>query len=959
MGNQEILSVFFIIGIFVADSTALDIQRLNTASGSTGNTTLTINHELLAGQSRIVVVGISVEDSQGVGRTTSITYGGLPMHAIAGSLSTTVSGGTSIITELYYLLESELPGTGNTTLSITHNGNDISAGVTLLGGVQQSTPDTVSISSALTPTQISTSITTTIAGSMIVDVIGGGHPQNRGVFVAGVDQSESWDANAPSSQSASSTRIAAVPGAYNLLWDWQDNGSTLNRAAHSVVVLSPQSGGTPPTNQAPQITAIADQSVVEQQTKNVGVSASDSDGDAVTLSLASGQPGFVVLTDNGDGTGSIALSPGSADSGTYTVTVNVSDGALTDSTSFTLTVVDEATPPINQAPQITAIADQSVVEQQTKNVGVSASDLDGDSVTLSLASGQPSFVVLTDNGDGTGSIALSPGSADSGTYTVTVNVSDGALTDSTSFTLTVVDEATPPTNQAPQITAIADQSVVEQQTKNVGVTASDSDGDAVTLSLAAGQPGFVVLTDNGDGTGSIALSPGLADSGSYTVTVNVSDGALTDSTSFTLTVVDEESTDANPTGTLNDTGITSFTDSTEDGNHGRDVTFNDNSNGHAGFDYTKIGTSGTLLQGNGQASCVKDNVTGLIWEVKTNDSGLHDKDDVYSWYNTLNTAENLNVPGFDRPSNTAIRADVSNSNVNGSDDVCFGYDSSDPDNTAKLCNTQAYVARVNTAGLCGASDWRIPSREELRSLLKMDNMQIKGGVSYIDSDYFPNNQASYKVQCYDYFEQIGGVYTLKASAASDPDYQTYCSNFTIGDDDVTRGRGFGYATANSSVTKENSSWTMYFDDFTVAHGIIKDELRYVRLVRGAKLATNASSRYTAQGNGTVADNITGLTWKRCLEGYLFDSAAASCSVDSSDVSSFTWAEALQRAQTVANDNGVVWRVPNMKELGSITKHDVVRFAIDTDAFPDTPTSGRTWTASPHTGTGSFVWTITI
>ncbi|MEE9304355.1 MAG: DUF1566 domain-containing protein, partial [Thiotrichaceae bacterium] len=360
-----------------------------------------------------------------------------------------------------------------------------------------------------------------------------------------------------------------------------------------------------------------------------------------------------------------------------------------------------------------------------------------------------------------------------------------------------------------------------------------------------------------------------------------------------------------------------------------------------------------------QASCVKDNVTGLIWEVKTNDSGLHDKDDVYSWYNTLNTAENLNVPGFDRPSNTAIRADVSNSNVNGSDDVCFGYDSSDPDNTAKLCNTQAFVARVNTAGLCGASDWRIPSREELRSLIKMDNMQIKGGISYIDSDYFPHNKASYKVQCYDYFEQIDGVYTLKASAASDPDYQTYCSNFTVGDDDLTRGRGFGYATANSSVTKEASSWMMYFDDFTVAHGIIKDELRYVRLVRGTKLATNASSRYTAQGNGTVKDNITGLTWKRCLEGYLFDSGTSSCSVDASDVSTFTWAAALQRAQTVANDNGIIWRVPNMKELGSITKHDVVHVAIDTDAFPDTPTSGQTWTASPHTGTGSSVWTITF
>ena len=64
-----------------------------------------------------------------------------------------------------------------------------------------------------------------------------------------------------------------------------------------------------------------------------------------------------------------------------------------------------------------------------------------------------------------------------------------------------------------------------------------------------------------------------------------------------------------------------------------------------GFDYTKVCNSGQLAgQGTCPAdpalgagaddwACTKDNVTGLIWEVKTT-SGLRNQNHTYTWFNT-------------------------------------------------------------------------------------------------------------------------------------------------------------------------------------------------------------------------------------------------------------------------------------------------------------------------------------
>ena len=58
---------------------------------------------------------------------------------------------------------------------------------------------------------------------------------------------------------------------------------------------------------------------------------------------------------------------------------------------------------------------------------------------------------------------------------------------------------------------------------------------------------------------------------------------------------------------------------------GRDLTYSDDEVGHAGFDFTKLDVDGRVLPTEAeQWHCVQDNVTGLVWEIKTNDGGLHD-----------------------------------------------------------------------------------------------------------------------------------------------------------------------------------------------------------------------------------------------------------------------------------------------------------------------------------------------
>ena len=184
----------------------------------------------------------------------------------------------------------------------------------------------------------------------------------------------------------------------------------------------------------------------------------------------------------------------------------------------------------------------------------------------------------------------------------------------------------------------------------------------------------------------------------------------------------------------------------QDAVYGRDVTDDDDNDGHAGFSFTKLDNSGNAFGSSaGLWSCVQDNVKGLIWEVKT-DSGLHNKEDRYSWYNT-DINSNGGAEGY----------------ANADSDVCNAYSASD---SASYCNTKAFVARVNSATLCGANDWRMPSKAELRGIVSYDRADPA-----IDTDYFPNTQSEQHWTSTPYASGNSNAWNLQLFNGSDLEYQ--------------------------------------------------------------------------------------------------------------------------------------------------------------------------------------------
>lgn len=104
------------------------------------------------------------------------------------------------------------------------------------------------------------------------------------------------------------------------------------------------------------------------------------------------------------------------------------------------------------------------------------------------------------------------------------------------------------------------------------------------------------------------------------------------------------------------------------------------------------------------------------------------------------------------------------------------------------------------------------------------------------------------------------------------------------------------------------------------------------------------------GNGTVTDSNTGLTWSKCLYGL----SGTACTTGAAQA--ITWSTALGKTTTK-------WRLPNIKELQSIVKEENAvsdtKRAINTACFPapDASTNVYVWSSSPYAGDLSNVWLV--
>ena len=114
-----------------------------------------------------------------------------------------------------------------------------------------------------------------------------------------------------------------------------------------------------------------------------------------------------------------------------------------------------------------------------------------------------------------------------------------------------------------------------------------------------------------------------------------------------------------------------------------------------------------------------------------------------------------------------------------------------------------------------------------------------------------------------------------------------------------------------------------------------------------------NSRYSNNGDGTITDKQTGLMWKQCVEGV---SGINSCSTGNS--STYNWQQALQAPAALNTQGGYAgytdWRLPNIKELSSLTERACVSPAINLSMFPNTSLSG-VWSSSPSNNGLSYAW----
>ena len=122
-------------------------------------------------------------------------------------------------------------------------------------------------------------------------------------------------------------------------------------------------------------------------------------------------------------------------------------------------------------------------------------------------------------------------------------------------------------------------------------------------------------------------------------------------------------------------------------------------------DFLKMSNDAEILElESSEWSCVLDNKSSLVWEVKSENEGIQYALNTYTWFDGVSGRNN----------------GIFSKN-------CYW---------GKDCNTRSYIEDINKAELCTYSDWRLPTRDELKSIVDY----YGDSDILIDSLLFPNTQ---------------------------------------------------------------------------------------------------------------------------------------------------------------------------------------------------------------------------
>ncbi|KAA3645548.1 MAG: DUF1566 domain-containing protein [Chloroflexi bacterium] len=198
------------------------------------------------------------------------------------------------------------------------------------------------------------------------------------------------------------------------------------------------------------------------------------------------------------------------------------------------------------------------------------------------------------------------------------------------------------------------------------------------------------------------------------------------------------------------------------------------------------------------------------------------------------------------------------------------------------------VAGADNFSLAGYDDWRLPTIKELYSLILFSGYDPSGPdasslVPFIDTDYF----------VFEYGDESDGERIIDSQFISSTEYVSTTMNGarTVFGVNFADGRIKGYGTEAMRGQSEGKGF-------------------FVLYVRGN--SEYGENDFINNGNGTITDAATGLTWMQDDNG-----------------SGMDWEEALNYCENLDYAGYDDWRLPNAKELQSI---------VDYSRSPDTSNS---------------------
>ena len=262
------------------------------------------------------------------------------------------------------------------------------------------------------------------------------------------------------------------------------------------------------------------------------ISGQDGERDVVFL-ITSSNPAVVpeanVRFGQTEGARTLIITPAANRSGRAVVQVHTTEGSITATQSFSVTVNS-----VNDAPTISRIPDQTIPEMTSAAlIPFTIGDIETPGASLIVTASSSDCALLPKQSlilSGTGasrSLALRPVSGKSGTATVSVTVNDGDAATSRQFQVTVGT-----VNRAPLANAGADQMIVGADAALNG-TATDENSHGLLTSWSAVPDSADVSFANPN---ALNTTVHFARPGVYVLRLTATDGELSGSDEVTIVV---------------------------------------------------------------------------------------------------------------------------------------------------------------------------------------------------------------------------------------------------------------------------------------------------------------------------------------------------------------------------------------------------------------------------------------